>query len=185
MHLQQPGCTRPKVGSVPLREFDMKRQLRNQVAALCLLAPAAVAFTALPATALAQPASLEVYSLQVTSDNGVNPGSRLQFTLRGTPHGRAFVRIRGVREGIALREIDRGIYTGRYLVADDDHIDTGDKINAILRQGNRTVTASYDVPPGLANVAVVPPVPQLRIERFQASALERVEPGAELRFFVE
>ena len=145
----------------------MKRQLRNQVAALCLLAPAALTFTALPASAQAQPASPEVFSLQVTSDHGVNPGSRLQFTLHGTPHARAFVRIRGVRDSIALREIDRGVYTGRYVVADDDRIDTGDKINAILRQGNRTVTASYDVPPGLSTVAVVPPVPQLRIERFQ------------------
>ena len=62
----------------------MKRQLRNHVAALCLLAPAALTFTALPGTALAQPATPQVLSLQVASDNGVNPGSVLRFTMEGT-----------------------------------------------------------------------------------------------------
>ena len=37
-------------------------------------------FTALPSTVAAQPATPEVHSLQVTSDNGLAPGSRLRFT---------------------------------------------------------------------------------------------------------
>ncbi len=161
----------------------MKRQLRHHVAALCLLAPAALTFTALPGTAIARPAAPEVHSLQVASDNGVNPGSLLRFTMEGTPRGRASVRIRGVREPIPLRETDRGIYTGEYTVRRSDDIDTGDKIRAILRHGNRTVTASYDVPPGLRTAAAAPP--PLRIERFQVSTLERVQPGAEINFVVE
>jgi hypothetical protein len=164
--------------------IDMKRQLRTHVTALCLLAPTALALTALPATVMAQPA-LEVNSLQVTSDNGVNAGSRLQFTLRGTPNASAVVRIRGVREPIQLREVERGLYTGRYTVARNDEIDAGDKIRAILRRGNRTVTASYDVPEGLGNAPVARAPAALRIERFEASALERIEPGAEMRFVVE
>lgn len=163
----------------------MKRQLRNHVAALCLLAPAALTFTALPGTAIAKPAAPEVTSLEVASDNGVNPGSLLRFTMEGTPRGRASVRIRGVREPIALRETERGIYTGEYTVRRSDDIDTGDKIRAILRHGNRTVTASYDVPPGLRTAAAAPPPPPLRIERFQVSTLERVLPGAEINFVVE
>ena len=161
----------------------MKRQLRNHVAALCLLAPAAFTFTALPGTAVAQPAAPQVHSLQVTSDNGVNPGSNLRFTLEGTPRARASIRIRGVGEPIRLRESDRGVYTGEYTVRRGDDIDTGDKIRATLRHGNRTVTANYDVPPGLRTAAAGPG--PLRIERFQVSTLERVQPGAEINFTVE
>ncbi|HWI81596.1 hypothetical protein [Ramlibacter sp.] len=161
----------------------MKRQLRAHLAAMCLLAPAAFTLTALPTTAAARPATPEVSSLEVASDNGVNPGSRLQFTLQGTPGARASVRIRGVRDPIPLRETARGVYRGQYIVGRADDIDTGDKIRAILRHGNRTVTASYDVPPGLRTVAVAPP--PLRIERFQVSTLERVEPGADIDFMLE
>ena len=67
----------------------MKAQLRNQVAALFLLAPAAATFTALPATVLAQTATPEVRSLEVTSDKGVKPGSRLRFKLEGSPRAQA------------------------------------------------------------------------------------------------
>lgn len=161
----------------------MKRHLRNHVTALCLLAPAAFTFTALPATAVAKPAAPEVHSLQVTSENGVNPGSHLRFTMEGTPRGRASIRIRGVREPIPLRETARGVYTGEYTVRRSDAIDTGDKIRAILRHGNRTVTASYDVPPGLRTAAAAPA--PLRIERFQVTTLERVQPGAEINFTIE
>lgn len=160
----------------------MKRHLRNHVAALCLLAPAAFTFTALPGAAIAKPAAPEVHSLQVASDNGVNPGSLLRFTMEGTPRARASIRIRGVREPIALRETARGVYTGEYTVRRGDDIDTGDKIRAILRHGNRTVTASYDVPTGLRTAAASQ---RLRIERFQVTTLERIQPGAEINFIIE
>ena len=161
----------------------MKTQLRNHVAALFLLAPAALALTALPSAALAQPATPEVFSLQVTSDNGLVPGSRLAFTMRGTPHARASIRIRGAQAMIPLAEAQPGIYRGRYIVSRNDRIEGGDPIRAILRRGNRTVTASYTVPEGLGNVAVAPP--PLRIDRFQAAQLDRIEPGAEIRFSLE
>ena len=62
-------------------------------------------------------------------------------------------------------------------MARKDQIDVGDKIRATLRHGNRTVTASYDIPAGLGNVAAAPPPPPLRIERFQVTTLDRIEPG--------
>lgn len=160
----------------------MKRQLRHHIAALCLLAPAAATFTALPTAAIAQSATPEVYSLHVDSDNGINPGSRLHFRLEGTPQARAFVRLQGVRGPIPLREVSRGVYVGNYTVARSDQIDTGDQIRAILRSGNRTVTANYDVPPGLRDVAAAP---QLRIDRFDVSSLERPEPGADINFVLD
>lgn len=164
----------------------MKTKLRNHVAALFLLAPVGVAFTALPTAALAQPATPEVQSLEVTSDHGVAPGSRLRFRMEGTPRAQASIRIRGVETRIPLREVERGVYVGRYVVTRADRIEDQAPIRAILRHGNRTTTASYTIPPGMANVAVAPVPPQpLRIERFNVAKGERLEPGAELKFTLD
>ncbi len=161
----------------------MKAQLRAHVAAMFLLAPAAATLTALPSAVSAQPATPEVFSLQVTSDNGLRPGSRLRFRLEGSPQAKASIRIRGAQAMIPLSETSRGVYTGRYVIARDDRIEEGDAIRAIMRRGNRTVTASYTVPAGLDNVAQAPS--PLRIERFRVATLDRIEPGAELRFTLE
>lgn len=163
----------------------MKAQLRNQVAALFLLAPVAFTITALPSAALAQPATPEVRSLEVNSDHGVAPGSRLRFRLEGSPRAQASVRIRGVQNSIPLREAQPGVYVGRYVVTNRDRIEDQAPIRAILRHGNRTVAANYTIPPGMAAVAVAPPPAQLRIERFQVATLDRIEPGAELKFTLD
>jgi hypothetical protein len=163
----------------------MKAQLRNQVAALFLLAPAAVTFTALPSTVLAQAATPQVHSFQVASDHGLAPGSRLQFTMQGTPNARASVRIRGVGDSIPLAETSRGVYTGRYVITRSDRIDEDSPIRAILRRGNLSVAASYNFPPDMTNVAAAPPPPALRIDRFHMATVDRLEPGAELRFTLE
>jgi hypothetical protein len=154
-------------------------KFRNNVAALFLLVPAAVTFSALPAVSFAQEATPELRSLQVNSDNGVRAGSRLRFTLRGTPGSSAFVRIRGVRDRIELTETARGVYTGRYVVSAEDRIEPGDPVRATLRRGNRTVTASYDIPQDLGNAAASR---EPRIERFEMGRVDRFEPGTELRF---
>jgi hypothetical protein len=165
----------------------MKSQLRNHVAALCLLAPAAaVTLATLPATAIAQAAAPAVHSFEVRSDHGLAPGSRLRFRLEGTPGARASVRIRGVREPIPLAERSPGVYAGRYIITRSDRIDEGSPIRAMIRRGNLTVAANYNFPPGMGSVAAAPPAPQaLRIERFHVATLDRLEPGAELRFTVE
>ena len=152
---------------------------------LSVLLPAAAAFTALvlPATVNAQAASPEIRTLQVNSDNGINPGSRLRFTLHGSPHARASIRIRGVRDAIVLKETSRGVYTGRYVIARADRIDDNDKIRATLVRGNKTITASYDIPANLGNVTLTPPA--LKIDRFTVTTRDRIEPGAELKLVVE
>jgi hypothetical protein len=161
----------------------MKSRLRGQLAALLLLLPAAVLVTAAPAAVHAQSASPEIRTLQVNSDNGINPGSRLRFTLHGSPKGRASIRIQGVREAIPLKETSRGVYTGRHVIARADRIDENDKIRATLSRGNKTITASYDIPPGLGNVALARSAP--KIDRFTVTTQDRIEPGAELRMVVE
>lgn len=166
----------------------MKAQLRNHVAALCLLAPAAaVTFATLPPAALAQAAVPEVESFQVSSDHGLAPGSRLRFVLEGSPRARASVRIRGIREPIPLAERSPGVYVGRYVITRTDRIDEDSPIRAIIRRGNLTVAANYTFPPGMGNVASAPPPPPaaLRIDRFHMANVDRIEPGAELRFTLE
>jgi hypothetical protein len=160
----------------------MKAQLRSTVAALCLLAPAAATLSALPAAAIAQ-VTPEVQSLEVRSDGSLQPGARLRFRMEGTPRAQATVRIRGVRDPIALREIERGVYVGRYVIARGDRIEPGAPIRAILRNGNRTSVAEYSVPDN-AVTAQVPPQ-QLQITRFTAAPVDSPEPGTVLRFAVE
>ncbi|MEJ6024105.1 hypothetical protein [Ramlibacter sp. PS4R-6] len=163
----------------------MKAHLKNYVTAAFLLAPAALTFTALPSTAVAQQA-LEVRSLEVTTDGAVAPGSRLRFRMEGTPRAEASVRVRGIRGNIALREVERGLYVGRYTVTSADRIEPGAPIRASLRNGNRVAVAEYNVPHDVRGaVAQAPAADEVRILRVNNWPAERMEPGAVLRFAVE
>ena len=165
----------------------MKAQLRTHVVALSLLAPAAlVGVAALPATAVAQQA-LEVHNLEVRTDGGVDPGSRLRFRMEATPRAEASVRIRGIRGNIPLREVERGVYVGRHVVMRDDVIEPGAPIRAIVRHGNRSAVAHFSVPNDIVDVGQAPPPPaqQLRITRFWSEPVDSLAPGTVLRFAVE
>jgi hypothetical protein len=171
----------------------MKTQLRNYVTSAMLLLPAMVTLAALPSSALAQPAAPEVRSLAVDADAGLEAGSRLRFRLLGTPRVQASVRIRGVRDNIALREVEPGVYVGRYTLKRADRVDPNTDVRAVLKRGNRTVLANFELGATMAAppVAVAPPPPPvraadpLRIERFGMAPIERIEPGAELQFALE
>ena len=104
----------------------------------------------------------------------------------------ASVRIRGLRDGIALREVSPGVYVGRYTLKRTDRVAGDAAVRAVVRHGNRTVAANYvlsetmGAPVAVAPAAPVrPPEPALRIERFGMAPVERIEPGAELRFMVD
>ncbi|MEO7392711.1 MAG: hypothetical protein ABIU58_11085 [Ramlibacter sp.] len=175
-----------------LRRAVSNAHVRTPIAALMLLLPSAFALTALPATALAQPALPEVRSLDVRTDADLGPGSRLSFRAVGTPRGQALVRVAGVRERIALREVSPGVYVGRYTVKRGEAVDDDRDVRVSLRLGKRTASAEYTLAqvmtgPPVANVPppVVVPAPPLRIERFGATPLDRIEPGAELRFALD
>jgi hypothetical protein len=175
----------------------MKSQLRNHVAAAFFLMPIAAAVMALPATAQAQRvASPEVESLEVSSDAGLRAGAQLRFKVEATPRAQVSVRIRGVERNIPLREANRGLYTGTYTIARKDRIREDSAIRATARLRNRTAVASYTFPQDIAGARPVPPpvaalpppvvpqAPALRIERFTVATLDRIEPGAELKFSV-
>ncbi len=163
------------------------KRLRNHVASLFLLAPCAAALVALPATALAQSASPEVRSLEISADGEIEPGTRLTIRVVGTPRARAVLRISGLRERIELREVARGVYVGRYIVRPGDNIESDSEVRAVLRSDNRAGSANYtlaEVMPARPVAAVPPPVP-FRIDRFSLAPVDRFEPGAELRFALE
>lgn len=169
----------------------MNAHIRNQVAALFLLLPMTGALVALPATAVAQPAAPELRSLEVTSDDGLRAGAELDFTVEGTPRARINLRINGVQRPISLRETERGVYTGSYTIKRQDRISAANPIRATMQLRNRSVVTNYSFPAGMANAQVaapqplaapVPPVAALKIERFTVAPIDKVEPGAELRF---
>ena len=161
----------------------MKAQLRSTVLAVSLLAPVAATLVALPTTSFAQ-VTPEVQSLDIRTDGPLQPGSRMRFRMEGTPHARATVRIRGVRDSIALREVDRGVYVGRYVITRDDNIEPGAPVRAILRSGNRTAVADYNAPADVAAVQPAP-APDLRIQRFASAPVDSADQGSVLRFTVE
>ncbi|MES2936826.1 MAG: hypothetical protein V4864_04035 [Pseudomonadota bacterium] len=163
-------------------------QLRGHAAALMLLLPAAFTVAALPTTAAAQSAAVEVRSLEVRSDGDLGPGARLNLRAVATPRGQATVRIQGIRERIALREVTPGIYVGRYTVKRGEVVRDDREVRVMLRLGNRTAAADYTLAEVMAArppVASLPPPPPPRIERFGVVPVERLEPGAELRFALE
>ena len=180
----------------------MNTHIRNHLAALVISLPAAVSLVAMPVMALAQAGSPELRSLEITGDADLDAGSNLRIRADGTPRGQATVRIGGVRAPIALREMRPGIYVARYIIKSSDRINDESAVRATLRVKGRTAVASYTVAeamggPSVANAppppVVVPPralpapaaLPLPRIDRFTMAALERIEPGAELRFALD
>lgn len=166
----------------------MKEQLRNYMASAVLLLPVAATLVALPSAVQAQPAGPEVRSLEATADGRLEPGTMLTFMLEGTPRSQASVRIRGLRESIGLRETQRGFYVGRYTIKSGDRIDGDAEVRATLESGNLRAAANYELAEILELPRAALPPPRLaepRIERFGVAPLERIEPGADLRFALE
>lgn len=165
----------------------MNAKIRHQVAAIFLLLPIATAMLALPTAAMAQPAGPELRSLQVTSDDGLKAGSELEFTVEGTARAQINVRIDGVNRNIVLKETERGVYTGSYTIKRQDRISPASAIRAMMRVRNRSIVANYPFPAGMTNLqapAPVAPVAALKIERFVVAPIDKIEPGAELRFLM-
>ena len=169
----------------------MKIQLRNHLAAFFLLLPAATVMLAVPAVSLAQPAAPELRSLQIGAEDGLSAGAQLEFTLEGTPRGQASLTVRGIPRTIVLKETERGVYEGSYTVRRKDRIAENSPIRATLRLRNRSAAANYSFPVGIANASApaaptAPPAPVaavgLKIDRFTVAPVDKIEPGADLRF---
>ena len=64
----------------------------------------------------------KIARFSVTAPEHVQPGDELQFKLTGAPAGEARVAVQGVSTVIALAEVQRGVYEGRYTVRRGDKL---------------------------------------------------------------
>ncbi|TWO73300.1 hypothetical protein FN976_00165 [Caenimonas sedimenti] len=143
----------------------MKAKLRPHVAALLLLIPGAATLTALPAAAQqrAVVGAPAIQSIALNADDGLSPGSVLQFNVQGTPDARnASVTLAGSNITVPLSQERPGSYRGTYTVRRADRIDPTKVMQARLQYGNQTITRSFTYPPGFQALAMGAPAERTR-----------------------
>lgn len=70
----------------------------------------------------ALPAASRIAEFTVTAPERARPGDELVFVLTGQPSGKARVIVEGVAKPIALAEVRRGVYEGRYTLRRGDRM---------------------------------------------------------------
>ncbi len=70
----------------------------------------------------APPPVARITKFTVSAPERTRPGDVLVFSLLGQPAGKAHVSVEGVADSIALTEVRRGVYEGRYTVRRDDDV---------------------------------------------------------------
>ena len=150
----------------------------------------------------------QITRLDVTPPNQFSPGTDLIFTMAGTPHGVASVRAGKIGRNIPLQEIDNGVYEGNYTISTRDRLTATDVLRGTLKVRSRqsTITQPMGATPAAAAVApstgvagsanasapattaaaasgtsAAAPVATV-IERFTVTPINKIEPGAELKF---
>ena len=123
------------------------------------------------------------------------PGAELFFRVQGTPGSRATVRVSGVTRTIVLQEVDDGVYEGSYTLRASDRAAPNSSATVTLRRNNRSSTtrmaglSSAAPPVAAAPQAQQPqqraPAPAPTLTRFVVTPIERIEPGAELKFALD
>lgn len=135
-----------------------------------------------------KPKAPVIEQFDVESDDRLVVGSKLRFTIEGSPRASASVRISGVNQRIPLKEVEEGVYEGSYTVKTGDRITDDSAARATLKRGNRSTSAVLQESLGVtAAVSAVAPVisPNVRaIERFTSTPIEKIEPGADLEFLM-
>jgi outer membrane lipoprotein SlyB len=70
----------------------------------------------------AQQSVAAISSFTVSARERVRPGDELEFALSGAPSGAAHVEVQGISNRIALTEVRRGDYEGRYTLRRGDRV---------------------------------------------------------------
>jgi hypothetical protein len=125
----------------------MKRHVRQHLAAAWLLLPAA-ALLASPAIAQqrAVVAAPEIAAVSVAADDGLLPGSTLQFTMRATPNADDANITLGGGIVVTVRQTAPGVYQGNYVVRRADRIDPAAALVARARYGERHIARNVGAP---------------------------------------
>ncbi|UUZ53187.1 hypothetical protein LP419_30400 [Massilia sp. H-1] len=127
-----------------------------------------------------------IRGFEVDEVRRLRPGVDLDFTLYGTPGGRASLAIHGARRNLALTETEPGQYEGSYTIGSRDKITGTSTVTANLRVGN-LVTSGVLAESLLRAGGPRPQGPASdmpRIERFDVVGDDRLTPGNELNFTV-
>ena len=142
------------------------------------------------ASAASKKAAPVIDNFTVDPANQTTPGSEINFVVHGTPKGKASVRIAGVPRAINLREVDSGVYEGSYTVRNNDRIVSNAAVRSTLTRSGRssvatvalrsTATAAAPAAASPAPAAAAPGAPA--INRFSVAAVDKLEPGVDLRF---
>lgn len=156
---------------------------------LLLLTFGSIATVSQPAYAqrVMQPQIDEFY---VTPANQLTHGTELTFTVEGTPRGKASVRVNGINRNIPLKEVARGIYEATYTISSKDRITARTMMRATLRVRNQSTVSTQALSSDAAPVASAPPAPPtppagvLAIQRFTVTPINKIEPGADLKFAI-
>jgi hypothetical protein len=83
-------------------------------------------------------------------------GTRLNFSVFGSPGGQVVLQIDGARRPLPLREVQPGVYDGSYLLEAGEHIAADARVVATLRTGGFETRAMLDEPLLLGQAAVTP-----------------------------
>lgn len=166
----------------------MKTVIRNHMAALMLLVPAACAFVSTPAAAqhwnrVAQPT---ITSMTLDADRGLTPGSVLRLRVNATPGANwATVTLGDSGIQVRLREQAPGSYSGAYSVRPHDRIDPMQLLSVRLDYAGQVAAQNFSYPASfqaLAGDSDEASAGEPVIERFVMRSAGRLERGRELRF---
>jgi hypothetical protein len=176
-----------------MRSFHTRRLFAPLAIAIACAATFAPAdSTAAPRRALAPPP--QVTGFEMDPIDRVAAGAELFFSIQGTPGSRATVRVAGVSRAIVLQEVEDGVYEGSYTLRPKDRATPNSAATVTLKRANRSTVTTLGRLSALAGVQQSAPVAQapqpavpttLQISRFNVRPIEKIEPGAELRFTAE
>jgi len=117
------------------------------VMAQSLLTPEAHA----KATEAANPAPV-ISRFETGNSGALTGGHEVNFTINGTPGGKASVSLDRGKTQIALTEDGNGVYTGSYTIKTRDRLNNATQVRATLEQGTRKATL---VKPLLAGATIL------------------------------
>lgn len=89
-----------------------------------------------PRALAAEPARIEAFDVERIAS--LQPGSRLNFTVFGSPGAQVQLDIEGARQALPMRETEAGIYEAVYVVDAMDRIGAGSRVIATLRSADRS-----------------------------------------------
>jgi len=113
-----------------------------------------------PAQPSAPTASVSIERFTAEQIERYEPGSDLNFTLTGTPRGRASFSIENIVTNRAMDEVRPGVYEGRYTIRRQDNFTPALQVTATLQANGQIAREQLDrrlvndsEPPSLSNVS--------------------------------